>query len=168
MTAKREAAKLCAAAILNQNVFAAFESQITDFVDANLMEQLTKRWDGKQCNDLAKIARKLLGISSYLRKILQIVVDWLFMKAGYGEFTRLVACQLVTAIPVPWNAKLVTAARVIQITGICLCFANDRLLECQCLHDLADFEGMQAIGRLMTSAIHDWREIANRMPGDAL
>jgi hypothetical protein len=124
----------------------------------------TRRPNGKQCDELAKIARKLLTVSSYLHKILQVTADWLLMKAGYGDIVRLVACQLVIAIPVPWNAKLVAAARVIQISGICLCFTNDRLLECQCLHDLVQFEGMQAIGRLMTSAIHDWREIANRMP----
>ena len=164
MATKREAANLCAAAILNQNVFTAFESQITDFVDTKLVDELTKSWNGKQCDELAKIARELLGVSSYLHKILQVIADWLLMKAGYGDIPRLIVRQLVVAIPVPWTAKLVVAARVIQISGMCLCFANDRLFECKCLHDLVQFEGMQAIGRLMTSAIHDWREIANRMP----
>ena len=165
MAAKREAAKLCAAAILDQSVLTVFENQITDLVDAELVHELMQGWDGKQCDDLAKVAKKLLGVSSYLRKILQIVADWLLMKAGYGDLVRLIVCQLVVVVPVPWNAKLVAAARIIQISGICLCFANDRLLECRCLHDLVEFEGMQAIGRLTTSAIRDWREIADRMPG---
>ena len=79
------------------------------------------------------------------------------------------ACQLVSAIPLPWNAKLVAAARVLQLTGICLCFSRERnLMECRCLHDLVQFEGMQAIGRLLTAAIGDWREIAWEVPAPRL
>jgi hypothetical protein len=125
---------------------------------------LAERWDGKGCEELAKIARGLLGIKGYFTKLLQLALNWIMEKTGVGDFPRLVACQLIAAIPLPWNAKLVTAARVLQVTGICLCFSRDRLMECRCLHDLVQFEGMQAIGNLLTGAVHDWREIAERMP----
>jgi hypothetical protein len=129
------------------------------------MEALKEHWDGRQCEELAKIARGLLGIKGYLTKLLKIAVNWIMLKAGVeDDFARLVACQLVAAIPTPWNAKLVAAARVIQATGICLCFANDRLMECQCLHDLVQFEGTEAIKRLLSAAIGDWQEIAELMP----
>jgi hypothetical protein len=49
----------CAAAILNQSVITAFETQIIDYVDTKLMNELMKGWDGKQCDEMAKIARKL-------------------------------------------------------------------------------------------------------------
>lgn len=162
--AKRQAAILCSNAILGQDVLAAFESQITDYVSSEVINELAEHWDGKSCEDLARIARGLLGLKGYLTKILQVALNWIMEKTGVGIFPRLVACQLVTAIPLPWNAKLVAVARVLQVTGICLCFSHDRLMECRCLHDLVQFESMQAIGHLLTGAIHDWREIAERMP----
>jgi hypothetical protein len=161
---KREAATLCSNAILGQDVLAAFESQITAYVSSEVINELMEHWDGKSCEDLAKIARGLLGLKGYLTKLLQVALNWIMEKTNIGIFPRLVACQLVAAIPLPWNAKLVAVARVLQVTGICLCFSHDRLLECRCLHDLVQFESMQAIGHLLTGAIHDWREIAERMP----
>jgi len=163
--AKREAAKMCADAILGQGVLTAFDAQIADYVSERLVEELARNWDGRQCNEIAKLARGLLAVRSYFYKALQIVLNWVMMKAGYGETARLFACQLVTAIPVVWYAKLVAAARILQISGICLCVINDRsLTECKCLQDLVAFEGKEAIGRLMTGAVHDWREIARRVP----
>jgi hypothetical protein len=162
--AKRQAAILCSNAILGQDVLAAFESQITDYVSTEVINELAEHWDGKSCEDLAKIARGLLGIKGHLIKILQVALNWTMEKTGVGPFPRLVACQLIAAIPLPWNAKLVAVARVLQVTGICLCFSHDRLMECRCLHDLVQFESMQAISHLLTGAIHDWREIAERMP----
>lgn len=162
--AKRQAAILCSNAILGQDVLAAFESQITDYVSTEVINELTEHWDGRRCEDLAKIARGLLGLKGYFTKILQVALNWIMKKTGFGTFPRLVACQLLGAIPLPWNAKLVAVARVLQVTGICLCFSHDRLKECRCLHDLVQFESMLAIGHLLTGAIHDWREIAERMP----
>lgn len=163
--AKREAATLCADAILGQNVLTAFESQITDYVSQELIDELAGGWDGRQCDEIAKLARALLATRSYFYKIIQIIVNWLMLKMGYGDIARFFTCQLISAIPVAWYAKLVAAARVLQITGICLCFMNDRsLTECRCLHDLVLLEGKEAIGRLMTGAIHDWREIERRVP----
>jgi hypothetical protein len=164
-TAKREAAKLCADAILGQNVLPAFQSQITDYVSEKLVDELTKCWDGRQCDEIAKLARGLLAVRGYFYRALQIIIDWLMLRMGYRDTARFFACQLVVAVPVVWYTKLVVAARILQITGICLCFANDRnLMECRCLHDLALFEGKEAIGCLMTAAIHDWREIAKQVP----
>ena len=163
--AKREAATLCADAILGQNVLTAFESQITDYVSQELVDELTENWDGRQCDEIAKLARGLLATRSYFYKTLQIILNWLMLKLGYGDMARFFACQLISAIPVVWYAKLVAAARILQITGICLCFMNDRsLTECRCLHDLVLLEGKEAIGRLMRGAIHDWREIEMRVP----
>jgi hypothetical protein len=162
--AKRQAAILCSNAIQGNDVLAAFESQITDYVSAEVINELAEHWDGKSCEDLAKIARGLLGLKGYFTKILQVALNWIMEKTGFGPFPRLVACQLIAAIPLPWNAKLVAVARVLQVTGICMCFSHDRLMECRCLHDLVQFESMQAIGHLLTGAIHDWREIAERMP----
>jgi hypothetical protein len=90
-----------------------------------------EHWDGKSCEGLAKIARGLLGLKGYLTKLLQVALNWIMEKTNIGIFPRLVARQLVAAIPLPWNAKLVAVARVLQVTGICLCFSHDRLLECR-------------------------------------
>lgn len=162
--AKREAAKLCADAIIGQGVIAAFESQITDYVSDELIDGLSKNWDGSQCGEIANLARGFLAVRGYFYRLLQIIVNWLMLKLGYGDTTRFFACQLIYAVPVIWYAKLVTAARILQVTGICLCFANGRsLTECECLRDLVLFEGKEAIGRLMASAVNNWREIAKRV-----
>lgn len=162
--AKQEAAVLCSDAILGQGVLAAFRDQITGYVSTQVINDLTEHWGGRGCEELAKIARGLLGVKGYFTKVLQIALNWVMEKTKFGSYPRLVACQLISAIPLPWNAKLTAAARIIQVTGICLCFSRGRLMECRCLQDLVRFEGMQAIGRLLTGAIHDWREIAERMP----
>jgi hypothetical protein len=163
--AKREAAKLCANAILDQGVLAAFESQITEYVSEELMDELSRNWDGRQCEELAKLAQQLLAVKGYFYKVLQIIINWLMLRLGYGDTARFFVCQLVTALPVAWYAKLVAAARILQVTGICLCFMNDRsLTECKCLHDLVIFESKEAINRLMAAAVHNWREIAERAP----
>jgi hypothetical protein len=164
VAAKREAATLCADIIVEQNVMTAFQSQITDMVGGKLVDQLSSKWDGKQCETIAKLARGLLGVKGYIDKTMKIVLNWLLAKAGVGDTARFFACQLVVMVPVPWNAKLISAARILQVTGICLCFSNGRLMECQCLHDLVRFEGKQTISILMTGAIHNWREIAERVP----
>jgi hypothetical protein len=165
VAAKHEAAKICADAIVGQGVLAAFDAQIADYVSSELIDKLSKNWDGKQCDELAKLARGLLTVKGYFYRIIQIALNWLMLKLGYGDTARIFACQLVCALPVAWYAKLVTAARILQITGICLCFANDRkLTECECLHDLVLFEGKDAIGRLMTAAVNNWREIATGVP----
>jgi hypothetical protein len=150
---------------MGQGVLASFESQITDYVSELVVEELEKNWDGRQCGEIARLARGLLSIKGYFYRFLQVIVSWVMSKLGYGDLARFFACQLVTAVPVVWNAKLVSAARILQVTGICLCIMNDRsLTECECLHDLVLFEGKEAISRLMTAAVHDWREIARRVP----
>lgn len=77
--AKREAARLCADAILGQGILKDFDSQITDLVSEQLMQELTRNWDGKQCDELAKIARGLLGVRGYLIKVLRIIADWILL-----------------------------------------------------------------------------------------
>jgi hypothetical protein len=162
--AKREAATLCASVIYGQNVIASFDEQIVEIVDDKIVRELTENWDGHHCEELAKLARALLGISSYIKKMVQMAVNWVMLKLGYGDTVRFFACQLIVLFPVPLNAKLVSAARILQVTGICLCFTNNNLMQCRCLHDLVEYEGKQAIEKLMFGAIRDWREIAARVP----
>jgi hypothetical protein len=131
-----------------------------------VIEELSKNWDGRHCGEIARIARGLLAVRSYFYRALQIALNWIMSKLGYGQLTRFFVCQLITAAPVVWYAKLVAAARILQVSGICLCLMNDRsLAECECLHDLVLLEGKEAIGHLMTAAAHSWTEIAMRVPG---
>jgi hypothetical protein len=82
---KREAATLCSNAILGQDVLAAFESQITAYVSSEVINELMERWDGKSCEDLAKIARGLLGLKGYLTKLLQVALNWIMEKRTSGS-----------------------------------------------------------------------------------
>jgi hypothetical protein len=162
---KREIATFCANAILNEGVLAAFDSQIADYVSEKIVDEITRKWDGKNCDEIAKIARGLLAIRGHFQKLLRVILNWIMVKLGYRDLARLFACQLISAVPLMWYTKVVAAARILQISGICLCMRNDRdLKDCKCLHDLVIFEGKEAVGRLMAAAIHDWREMAERVP----
>jgi hypothetical protein len=162
-----EAAKLCADAIISQALGTSFEQQITDLVSDKVVERLMKDWDGRHCTELAKIARRLLGIRTYLRRIIAYLINRLMLVFGYKSTVRAFVCELVSILPVPWHSKVTAAARIIQLTGICLCFMNERnLKDCECLIDLLRFESKEVISRLLTASLHDWREIANTVPAE--
>lgn len=142
-----------------------FQDKITDIVSESVVERLTEKWDGKQCKKLAKAARKLLMTRNIIRQLLAYLVNRLMLMLGYPSPARIFVCELVCRMPVPWYSKIAAAARVIQLSGICLCYANNReLKECECMIDLLRYETKEGVSRLMTVGFDDWHEIAERMP----
>ena len=84
---------------------------------------------------------------------------------GHGNLVSSFTGELVKALPVPWFAKVTAAARIIQLTGIWLCFINDRkLADCECMTDLVKFESIEVLGRLLVAGAGDWRQIVDRVP----
>jgi hypothetical protein len=164
-SAKEQAAKLCADAIADHELSRGFEGRITDIVSEGVVERLTANWDGKQCKKLARAARKLLMTKSIVRRLPAYLTNRLMLALGYPSPTRIFVCELVCKMPVPWYSKIAAAARVIQLSGRCLCYANNReLTECECMIDLLRYEAKEGVGSLMTAGFDDWHEIAERVP----
>ena len=158
---KREAAQLCEAAIVTNDVISVFQSQVLDLVSDKVVSELTKDWDGRQCKHIAKLARSLLDVKNYFYEILADIVNWAAGKLGWGSTARIFACQFVNLVPALGLAKIIAAGRILQLSGICLCVMDGRsLVDCECLHDLVIFETKEAINRLMMAAGHDWRQLA--------
>jgi hypothetical protein len=63
---KRQAATACANVILGQNVLTAYESQISSYVSSQIINELAEHWDGKRCEDLAKMAAAYLELRGTL------------------------------------------------------------------------------------------------------
>ena len=165
---KREAAALCEAAIVTNDVISVFQSQVLDLVSEKVVDKLTKDWTGKQCKNIAKLARSLLDVKNYFYEILADIVNWAAGKLGWGSTARIFACQFVNLVPALGFAKITAAGRILQLTGICLCVMNgESLVDCECLHDLVIFETKEAINRLLTTAGHDWRLLA-KWPRDGM
>ena len=55
------------------------------------------------------------------------------------------------------DAKIIAAARGIQVIGVMLCVANgDGLTACQCFIDLALAKSKAQVRKLMIAAMGDW------------
>jgi hypothetical protein len=76
---------------------------------------------------------------------------------GVGDAARAFAQELVANLPLPVDAKLVAAARGVQVTGIALCiFGGGDLTRCQCFIDLALAETKSRVRKMLVAAVGDW------------
>lgn len=76
---------------------------------------------------------------------------------GAGDAVQAFTAELVANIPLPWDAKIIAAARGLQMTGIVLCVANsDDLPRCSCFTDLVLAEARALARKLLVAAMDDW------------
>jgi hypothetical protein len=129
-----------------------------------VIDRLTAKWNSKQCRKLAKSARRLLKTKNIVHQILAYFVDRLLLALGYPSPARIFVCELACRLPVPFYSKIAAAARIIQISGICLCCMNGRdLTECECMIDLLRYETKQGVSDMMTTGFDELSEIAARL-----
>jgi hypothetical protein len=84
---------------------------------------------------------------------------------GFGSIEQRFARELAKQIPLPPDAKLVAAARGVQVAGVLICIANgDDLTRCQCFIDLALEMAKSRVKELMVAAMDDWRGLAAFTP----
>jgi hypothetical protein len=151
--------------MLDGSFAAAIKAQLVQTTSEKTVDLLTSHWHGSQCDELAAAARRLLSLKGLLQKFLSYILTRITRALGYGDAVSSFVDELVTAVPVPWTAKVTAAARIIQLTGIWLCLINDLdLTDCSCLIDLVRAEGLDALGQLLAAATQNWREILDRVP----
>ncbi|WP_350277133.1 hypothetical protein [Kribbella sp. HUAS MG21] len=80
---------------------------------------------------------------------------------GLSGLAKRFARELIERIPLPFDAKVVAAARGVQLTGILLCLMNSEdLRRCQCFVDLALEQAKTTVKKLLTTALEDWTQLA--------
>ena len=70
------------------------------------------------------------------------------------------ARELASRLSMPFDAQVATAARGLQIAGICVCLLGGAdLADCACLRDVVRAEGEKEVEALVRGALEDWRNL---------
>lgn len=74
--------------------------------------------------------------------------------------------ELISNIPLPFDAKMIAAARGVQVAGILLCLMDNRdLTKCECFIDLALAETKERVNQILIAAMSNWTGLARFTPG---
>jgi hypothetical protein len=119
----------------------------------------------RYCKALARMARTILKTKDRLHDLAAELAGDAFSVAGvHGpalDFTK----ELVKRIPLPFDAKMIAAARTIQMAGIVLCLMEGRdLTRCDCFIDLALAETKERVSQILETRLANWAELASFGP----
>ncbi|MEZ0095800.1 hypothetical protein [Streptacidiphilus sp. EB129] len=96
----------------------AIADRASAYVTDETWNALVERHRKKGCDDLARLARKILlgkeKIHDFLAKSAGVLMGFL----GRPRIERIFIQEVVRRIPLPTDVKLSTAARALQIAGI--------------------------------------------------
>ncbi|MEU5567597.1 hypothetical protein [Micromonospora musae] len=133
----------------------------TEYVTEETWKQLFRRRRRRRCKLLAQTAAKVLAGKKMLHDWVGAVAGWLAALLGGDRVVQSFARQLASNIPLPLDAKMVAAARGVQVAGVLLCVLNgDDLRRCQCFIDLALEETKTQVKKVLLAAMEDWTALA--------
>ena len=128
-------------------------------------ERLFRGQRRKRCKALAQIAKEFLDIKDEIHSVFGSLASGLLVFFGAGDTVQAFADELVSHFPLPTDAKIIAAARGIQVTGILLCVINgDDLDRCQCFIDLALEMSKTQVKKLLLVASDDWTKLGTFAP----
>jgi hypothetical protein len=153
----RVAAEFCADA-LGSSWQEAAADRATGYVSDATWERLFLGGRRRRyCRALAKSVAALLQGKQQIHGFVGWMASRVVSSMGAGDVVQAFTDELVANIPLPWDAKVVAAARGIQVTGVLLCVVNgDELTRCQCFIDLALAEAKTRVRKLLVAAMDDW------------
>ncbi|GAB3808851.1 hypothetical protein [Micromonospora zhanjiangensis] len=155
-----KAAEFCVAA-LNDGWADVVSERVTDYVTEATWEQLFSRRRRRRCKLLAQLAAAILAGKKKLHDLIGAMAGWLVSLLGGDRVVQSFARQLASNIPLPPDAKMVAAARGLQVVGVLLCIVNgDELTRCQCFIDLALEETKTQVKKILLAAMEDWTGLA--------
>ncbi|MFI6584094.1 hypothetical protein [Embleya sp. NPDC050493] len=161
-----EAVARCCADALDGGGAAAIADRAAMYVSDETWRALVKKHRRRGCDDLARLARDILGGKEHLHDVVARSAGGLLGFLGRSRIERAFAQELARTIPLPLDAQLTAAARGLQIAGIYVCLVGNRnLAECACLRDVFKVEGKERVVQLMQGAVGDWRELPTRLSG---
>jgi hypothetical protein len=135
--------------------------RVTDYVTETTWKQLFSRRRRRRCKLLAQLAAAILAGKKKLHDLVGAVAAWLVSLLGGDRVVQSFARQLASNIPLPPDAKMVAAARGLQVIGVLLCILNgDELTRCECFIDLALEETKTQVKKILLAAIEDWIGLA--------
>ncbi|WP_341715810.1 hypothetical protein QQG74_17340 [Micromonospora sp. FIMYZ51] len=136
----------------------------TEYVTEEVWRQLfsRRRRRRRRCKGLARLAEAILTGKRMLHNLVGAIAAWLASLLGGDRVVQAFARQLAANIPLPPDAKMVAAARGLQVTGVLLCLVNgDDLTRCQCFIDLALEETKTQVKKILLAALEDWTALAH-------
>jgi hypothetical protein len=135
----------------------AVADRATSYVSQATWDRLFRGRRRKRCKTLAQNAAAFLEAKDKLHSFVGSLASSLLALLGGGDAAQAFAKELAANIPLPMDAKIIAAARGIQVTGILLCVVNgDDLERCQCFIDLALELTKTQVKRLLVAAADDW------------
>jgi hypothetical protein len=129
-------------------------------------QRLTRSRRKRSCKKLAQMARTILKTRDQIHLLFAELTGKALSVAGVRgpalDFTK----ELVKRIPIgPVDAKLIAAARTIQIAGIVLCLMDERdLTRCDCFIDLALTETKERVSQILGTRLANWARLAEFGP----
>jgi hypothetical protein len=140
---------------------AAVAERITDYAQTTWKRLLRSRRK-HNCKALARMARAILGAKDDIHKLAGQLSGQAASRFGVKGAARAFTEELVSNIPLkPIDAKMISVARGIQITGILLCLMDNRnLTECQCFIDLALAESKERVNQILIAGMSEWTGLA--------
>lgn len=158
-----EAASFCSDVLVD-----GWKETVADRANAYVTEPT---WDKlvrgrrRRCRALADLAKAIFAGKKALHDLVGSFAAWLASVLGFARVEQQFARELATRIPLSPDAKLVAAARGVQVAGVLVCVANgDDLTRCQCFIDLALDEAKSRIHALLVAAMDDWQGLAAFRP----
>jgi len=160
----REAAAFCADT-LSSSWQEAVADRATDYAQT-AWQRLTRSRRKRNCKALARIARSILAAKTQVHKTVGKAAGWAAGVLGASDPAQAFYEELMSRIPLPTDAKMIAAARGVQIAGILLCVMDGRnLTKCECFIDLAMAETKERVNRILVAAMSDWTGLKRFGPG---
>jgi hypothetical protein len=160
----REAAVFCADS-LSDSWQAAVADRITDYAQTT-WERLARSRRKRNCKALAQTAREILKARTQIHRSIGRVFGRAMKEVGAGDPVRAFTEELISNIPLPFDAKMIAVARGVQVAGILLCVMDNRdLTKCECFIDLALAETKERVKQILIAAMSDWTNLKRFTPG---
>jgi hypothetical protein len=138
------------------------ENKAAEYVGKRALRRLSHRRRIRRCKLLAKFAADLLADKKWIHNVVGSFVRWTISLLGGNWFVQVLAKNIASKLPLPWDAKIIAIARGIQVIGVFACIAGDQdLTRCQCFIDLAIEETKTRVKQILAAAVDDWADLKN-------
>ena len=155
-------ARVCAD-VLSDGAADVIASRAAECVTDKSWTVLVEQHSSADCSDLARLARAILCEVDRVGGAIGQAVGVMVGSLGGSETAVAFSEEFVNRLPLvlPLKAKLVVAARALQVAGIYVCLVSARpLADCECLADVLKVEGEKQLESVVRGSLQNWRRLA--------
>ena len=125
-----DAAEYCLSVVQDGFADATIE-KASEYLSEETMKRLEREWSGEKCRALSKLAKAIIWLKSKLHEAVGDRVAWFYGLLRSSQLEGAIVREIAAKIPLPWDGKLVVAARGAQVIGISMCIlSGDDLTRC--------------------------------------